>query len=142
MDKKRLFQKVVSFTASFYRVTHELTKDAKADFVTPVQYDILEFITVNQPVTPSEISDCLYISMPNTSRELRKLSEKNLIEKFTDSIDKRKQLVRLSKDGEKMMGEAFALVESHFLTRIKNASEEDLEEIEQAIDILHRKLYY
>jgi DNA-binding MarR family transcriptional regulator len=142
MDKKALFYKCVSFTTSVHRVTHELTKNTKSDSVTPVQYNILEYIAVSQPVTPSEISDCQHISMPNTSRELKKLSEKNLIEKSSDTEDRRKQYIRLSEDGETMMNESFACVEFRFLDRIQNASKEDLEAINHALDILQKKLFY
>ncbi|ETT86196.1 MarR family transcriptional regulator [Viridibacillus sp. FSL R5-0477] len=143
MDKNALFNKWVSFTTSVHSVTHELTKGAKSDSITPVQYNILESITVSQkPVTPSEISDCQHLSMPNTSRELKKLSEKNLIEKLSDTKDRRKQYIRLSKDGEAMMNETFKLVESRFLNRIIHASEEDLEDIDRALDILQSKLFY
>lgn len=142
MDKNALFNKWVSFTTSVHRVTHELTKNAKSDSITPVQYNILEYITVSQPVTPSEISDCQHLSMPNTSRELKKLSEKNLIEKFSDTKDRRKQYIRLSKEGESMMNEAFTLVESRFLNRIQNASKEDLEDIDRALSILQSKLFF
>ncbi|MDF2067455.1 MarR family winged helix-turn-helix transcriptional regulator [Bacillus sp. Cr_A10] len=142
MNKNNLFHKFVAFTTSVHRVTHELTKNAKLDTITPVQYNILEYVYVSQPVTPSEISDCQYMSMPNTSRELKKLSEKNLINKFGDIEDRRKQYIRLSKEGETMMNSAFQLIESDFLKRIKDASKEDLEEIEKALDILHKKVFY
>ncbi|MFB5088857.1 MarR family winged helix-turn-helix transcriptional regulator [Psychrobacillus sp. PGGUH221] len=142
MNKNNLFHKFVAFTSSVHRVTHELTKNAKLDTITPVQYNILEYVYVSQPVTPSEISDCQYMSMPNTSRELKKLSEKNLINKFGDIEDRRKQYIRLSKEGETMMNSAFQLIESDFLKRIKDASKEDLEEIEKALDILHKKVFY
>ena len=142
MDKKALFAKWVSFTTSVHHVTHELTQNVKSDSITPVQYNILEYITVSQPVTPSEISDCLHMSMPNTSRELKKLNEKNLIEKLSDTEDRRKQYVRLSKEGETMMNEALSCVEIRFLNRIKNVSKEDLKDIDRALDILQTKLFY
>jgi hypothetical protein len=41
-----------------------------------------------------------------------------------------------------MMNEAFACIESHFRNRIQNASEEDLEDINLALDILRTKLFY
>lgn len=142
MDKNALFYKLVSFTNSVHRVTHELTKNAKSNSISQVQYNILEYIAVNQPVTPSEINDCQNMAMPNTSRELRQLSEKNLIEKIHNPEDRRKQSIRLTEDGEAMMNESFATIESRFLKRIQNASKEDLEDIEQAIDILQKKLFY
>ncbi len=142
MDKNALFYKLVSFTSSVHRVTQELTKNAKSHSISQVQYNILEYISVSQPVTPSEINDCQNMSMPNTSRELSKLSKKNLIEKLNDTEDRRKQYIRLSSDGEAMMNEAFATIESRFLKRIENASIEDLDDIERALEILQSKLFY
>ena len=46
------------------------------------------------------------------------------------------------RDGEAMMNEAFATIESRFLKRIENASIEDLEDIERALEILQAKLFY
>jgi DNA-binding MarR family transcriptional regulator len=142
MDKKELFYKLVSFTTSVHRVTNELTKNAKPNSISQVQYNILEFIAVSQPVTPSEINDCLNMSISNTSRELSKLSEKKLIEKINDNKDKRKQYIHLSQDGEILMKEVFGTIEARFLNRIQNTSEEDLKEIERAIDTLQEKLFH
>ena len=142
MERNELFYKLVSFSASVHRVTHELTKNAKPDSITQVQYNILEHIAVSQPVTPSEINDCQNMTMSNTSRELSKLNGKNLIKRITDSTDRRKQYIRLSPEGEKIMNEAFADIESRFQKRIDNASEEDLQDIECAIDVLRERLFY
>lgn len=142
MDEKALFTKLVSFTTSVHRVTQELTQNAKSDSITPIQYNILEYVTVSQSVTPSEISDCLHMSMPNTSRELRKLIEKGLIEKIGDTVDRRKHYIRLSNEGETMMKEAFATIEYRFQARIQNASKEDLKEIDRALEILQTKLFF
>lgn len=142
MDKKELFYKLVSFTTSVHRVTNELTKNAKPNSISQVQYNILEFIAVSQPVTPSEINDCLNMSISNTSRELSKLNEKKLIEKINDNKDKRKQHIHLSQDGEVLMKEVFGTIEARFLNRIQNTSEEDLKEIERAIDTLQKKLFH
>ncbi|TXK75380.1 MarR family winged helix-turn-helix transcriptional regulator [Paenibacillus sp. N3.4] len=142
MDKTAFFQKFVAFTTAVHEVTYEITKDAKSDNLTPVQYSILEYLAVSQPVTLSQISDCQHMSMPNTSRELKKLSEKNLCEKFEVAEDRRKQYIRLSKEGQAMMNEAFKRIEGRFLQRIKGASEDDLDEIDHALDVLLSKVFH
>lgn len=55
---------------------------------------------------------------------------------------RRKQYIRLSAEGEAMMSETFNSLESLFLSRLQIASKEDLQDIEQAIDILQIKLFY
>lgn len=140
MGRETLFKKMIAFITSIHQVKHELTKDAKPSSITQGQYNILELITVNQPISPSEISDCLNLSKSNTSRELSKLSEKNLIYKGNDVKDQRKQFIHLSKEGEYLMNEAFELIKSRFSRRLKHLSKADLDEIEQAMQTLNEKL--
>lgn len=142
MDKNILFQKFVTFTTAVHQVTHDMTKDVRSESLTPVQYKILEYIAVSQPVTLSEISDCMHMSMPNTSRELRKLTEKQLCEKIADAEDRRKQSIRLSNEGHAMMGEVFQHIESQLTQRIGTVSDEDLKEIERALDVLMSRVFY
>ncbi|GAV15588.1 MULTISPECIES: MarR family winged helix-turn-helix transcriptional regulator [Paenibacillus] len=141
MDKKALFHQFVSFTTSVHEVTHELTRDIKPEDITPVQYRILEYIAVSQPVTLSQISDCMHMSMPNTSRELKKLTEKHLCEKLESTDDRRKQLIQLSEAGQAMMDEAFGRISERFFERIKNSSEEDLKDIQRALEILQSHVF-
>ncbi|MBG9454014.1 MarR family transcriptional regulator [Lysinibacillus sphaericus] len=141
MDKKQLFHQFVAFTAAVHQVTHELTQNVKIDNITPVQYKILEYIKVSQPVTPTEISDCQHMSLPNTSRELRKLQERKFIEKISDTEDRRKHYVCLTVDGEKIMEEAFACIEERFQQLIQHTSKKDLEDIHHALNILDEKVF-
>lgn len=141
MDKKALFHQFVSFTTSVHEVTHELTRDIKPEDITPVQYRILEYIAVSQPVTLSQISDCMHMSMPNTSRELKKITEKDLCEKLESTDDRRKQMIQLSEAGQAMMDEAFGRISERFFERIKNSSEEDLKDIQRALEILQSHVF-
>lgn len=141
MDHSALFQKFVAFTADVHEVSHELTRGVKSEDVTPVQYKILEYMMVSQPVTPSEIADCVDLSLPNTSRELRKLTEKGLCEKATDDADRRRQLFRLSTDGQAMMGRVFAQAQQGFEHRIAGLTAEELKALEAALELLQRKVF-
>lgn len=142
MNQPSLFQKFVAFSASVHEVSNDMSVDVRSAALTPVQYKILEYIAVSEPVTLSQISECMHMSMPNTSRELRKLGEQRLCEKITDDEDRRKQLIRLSPDGQAMMNEAFGLIERRFEGRIGHLSGEERKEIEQALDLLHSKVFY
>ncbi|MFJ7918868.1 MarR family winged helix-turn-helix transcriptional regulator [Lysinibacillus fusiformis] len=141
MDKRSLFHQFVTFTANVHQVTHELTQNVTVANITPLQYKILEYIKVSQPVTPTEISECQHMSLPNTSRELRKLQDQNLIEKWNDTEDRRKQYIRLSIEGEKMMEAAFACIEERFLQLIQHATQEDIKDIQHALSILEQKVF-
>jgi len=141
LDKSSLFHQFVTFTATVHQVTHDLTQNVTVANITPLQYKILEYIKVSHPVTPTEISECQHMSLSNTSRELRKLQEQNLIEKFNDTEDRRKQYIRLSDEGDKMMEEAFACIEERFLQLIQHATQNDLKDIQHALNVLEQKIF-
>jgi len=141
-EKQALFHKFVTFTAAVHQVSSEMSKEIKTEGITPVQYRILEYLAVSRPVTISEISDCQHMSMPNTSRELKKLTEKKLCEKMTAEGDQRKQYIRLSKEGEALMQGAFQQIEAKFMQRVQFATDEELREIEQALAVLQTKIFY
>ncbi|MBB6672042.1 MarR family winged helix-turn-helix transcriptional regulator [Cohnella nanjingensis] len=142
MDTNGLFRKFVAFTASVHQVKHEFTKDIRLDEITPLQYSMLEYIAVSQPVTLSDISDCLFMSMPNTSRELKKLSDKRLCEKLAVAGDRRKHAIRLSPQGQAMMDGVFGQMEARFMARTQDATPELLAEIEHALDVLQASVFY
>ncbi|MCM2674132.1 MarR family winged helix-turn-helix transcriptional regulator [Alkalicoccobacillus plakortidis] len=137
-----LFNRFIAFTASVHEVKHEITKNVRSRSLTSVQYGIMEYVFVSQPVNPSEISDCQHISLPNTSRELKKLHAMNLIEKVMDKQDGRKHTIVLSVEGKRMMSEIFSEIELLFNKKIEHASAQDLEEIKKALDVLEKKVFY
>ncbi|KYG28212.1 MarR family winged helix-turn-helix transcriptional regulator [Alkalihalobacillus trypoxylicola] len=139
MDRGELFQQFVRFTASVHQVTNDMTKEIRIENITSVQYKILEFITVSQPVTLSEISECLHLSLPNSSRELKKLIQSQLCEKMIDPNDRRKFDIRLTEDGTELMNKVFQQLELKFNERINNLTESELKEIQEAIIILQTK---
>jgi len=118
-----------------------MSKDVKTDDITPVQYKIMEYLAVSPPALLSEISDCMNMSMPNTSRELKKLTEQQLVHKVVDTIDRRKYYIHLSEQGRAMMDEAFAQIYTQFEKRIEGVSDKELEEIEQALRTLQSKFF-
>lgn len=142
MDKQALLQKFVTFTTAVHRTTHDFAKDLQLEDVTPIQYKMLEYIAVSQPVTLSSISDCVHMSMPNTSRELKKLSDKQLCEKTAGTDDRRKQMIRLSEKGQALMDGAFSHMQAQIERRVGDLSEERLKEIERALDLLQRHVFY
>ncbi|WP_058306362.1 MarR family winged helix-turn-helix transcriptional regulator [Gracilibacillus massiliensis] len=141
MDKSKLFQQFVRFTTSVHQVTNDLTKEINIENITTVQYKILEFITVSQPVTLSEISECLHLSLPNSSRELKKLIQSQLCEKIVDPDDRRKFDIHLTEKGTELMDNVFHQLELKFQEQISNLTDSELKEIEEAMKILQTKFF-
>lgn len=140
VSKEVLFDQLASLIASAHQLHFEMTKDLPMDDITPLQYEILEFLSVKQPITLSQLSECKGMSMPNTSREIKKLTDKGLCEKLDDAEDRRKQYVRLSASGEARMAECFAHMKQLFMQRVEGAQDTELAKISEAIGILKATL--
>ncbi|WP_231512588.1 MarR family winged helix-turn-helix transcriptional regulator [Bacillus sp. MB2021] len=142
LDERQFFQKFITFTASVHQLKHALTNDLRPTNLTPIQYNILEYISINEPAILSDISSCHQMSLPNTSRELKNLMEKNLINKFIDEKDRRKQYIVLSDEGKEVMKLVFHEVEQILKKRIDTLSGEQLQEIATAMELLQNKVFY
>jgi len=141
MDHKALFPQIVSFIASVHQVKHDLTKEISIDGITPVQYGILELLAVDQPMTLSQICECRDMSMPNASRELKKLIDNGLCIKFSTDEDRRKQYISLSPHGEEVMEQAFAHIWKQLQLRLESISSEQLAELPKAMELLQHTLF-
>ncbi|MBW4838707.1 MAG: MarR family transcriptional regulator [Paenibacillaceae bacterium] len=131
----------VAFLTAVSAEIDEVTHILKPEGLTPVQFTMLGFIGVNRRVTPSLISERMPMSMPNTSRELKKLREKGLCERVEDPKDRRKQYVRLSREGEGLINDVFAQIEDRFHERVKLLTDKDRLAISQAMELLHTKVF-
>ncbi|MCR8642916.1 MarR family winged helix-turn-helix transcriptional regulator [Paenibacillus sp. N1-5-1-14] len=138
----QLFQKFIRFTTAVHEITTDMTKGINVDSVTPIQYRILEYIYVSEDVTLSQISECINMSMPNASREVKKLTGKELCEKITDNQDRRKQYIRLSTKGQTCMDIAFQEIEVRFKQRIESLTEDELLQVGKALDLLQTKVFH
>lgn len=140
-SKQAFFQQTVAFIASVHSMHYEMTKTMPLHGLTSLQYELLEFLAVEQPLTPSRISECKGISMPNTSRELRKLTEMGLCERLSDATDRRKQYIRLTASGEKYMADAFAHMQAELWKRLEDVDDSGLEQIAEAMALLQEKVF-
>lgn len=140
MDRNEaLFEQMAAFIVSVHQVHYELTKDMPLPGITPLQYEILEFLTVYPTSTTlSRLSECKGLSLPNASREVKKLTELGLCAKVGDPKDRRVHYIRLSPLGEQYMGEAFDHMKKAFFRRVEGLDEEERARAEEAMALLVR----
>ncbi len=140
MSKTTLFKNFTTFVNLIYGFTENIKKDLKSDLVTPQQNEILLCLNANHEISVSEVSGILDLNLPNTSRELKKLTELELIKKKPDPKDKRKSIIMLSDKGRMMMAELFSVVEKDFDNTFAKLSEDEALELEKAFQLIEDKL--
>ncbi|MGM0964401.1 MAG: MarR family winged helix-turn-helix transcriptional regulator [Bacillota bacterium] len=141
MKHPHFFKEFVAFASTFSELKHDLMNKVKPANLTTLQYLILEQLAVSEPLTPSEIADCQHMSLPNVSRELKKLHEKQFIDKKEDPVDKRKHVITLSDQGRACMNEAFMHIEKMLIDRLSSSDIEQVDDIVQALRLLNRTIF-
>ncbi|MGX9291139.1 MarR family winged helix-turn-helix transcriptional regulator [Bacillus sp. A015] len=141
MKNPHFFKEFVAFATTFSERKHDLMNKVKPSDLTPLQYLILEQLAVSEPLTPSQIADCQHMSLPNVSRELKKLHEKQFIDREEDRDDKRKHVIMLSEKGRACMNEAFQHIESMLIGSLSSSEIEQMDDIVQALRLLNQTIF-
>ncbi|WLF29089.1 MarR family winged helix-turn-helix transcriptional regulator [Bacillus altitudinis] len=141
MKNPHFFKEFVAFASTFSELKHAMMSKIKPSDLTTLQYLILEQLAVSEPLTPSEIADCQHMSLPNVSRELKKLHEKQFIDRQEDKDDKRKHVIMLSKKGRACMDKAFQQIESMLMDSLSPSDQNQMDDIVQALRLLNQTIF-
>lgn len=132
--------KLRTFGTGFSKITHRLLTEIKPEDVTLLQFEILYLLYTEDSPTFGRIGACVGMSLPNTSREVKKLMEKKLVTKRADLKDKRVHFVELSPAGTELMDECSARLERLIAEQFAHLNPEETAEVMKALDLLSKKL--
>lgn len=76
------------------------------------------------------------MSLPNTSREIKKLTERGFVYKYTDKKDRRKTYIQLTDTGTNLMNSVSTCMEERFSNSISNLSDAELKKIEASLECM------
>lgn len=124
------------------KVLFELQNGTKPVSITQVQFKILEYLYFNDCKDLSCISECMYLSMPNASREVKKLTEQKLLTKKQDSNDKRRYQIRLTNEGKELMDDVLNQLRIKANEKYGNLSQEDQKRLQTHMDVIIKELLF
>lgn len=99
------------------------------------QRHILYYIDSRSGLSIQELAALLYVDQSTMSRNIKKLEQAGLVETYQDETDKRRKLITLSVQGEKLLAEATESINNTIsnISEILNANE-----IETIIDSVRK----
>lgn len=71
--------------------------------ITEQQWRVLRVLEEDGPMEPTRIADQACLLLPSLTRILQKLEQKNLIRRRPDATDRRRQIVRITPAGAKVV---------------------------------------
>lgn len=110
--KQEFIATVFKFFVSSQKTLYEFTFGTRPNETTQIQYNILEMLYFTPGKQLMDIGECLGLSMPNASREIKKLTEKGYMKKEQDTTDRRNHHLYLTQNGQQIVkGSLDAVVE-------------------------------
>ncbi|MCB1342249.1 MAG: homoprotocatechuate degradation operon regulator HpaR [Pseudooceanicola sp.] len=73
--------------------------------ITEQQWRVLRVLQEDGPMEPTRIADQACLLLPSLTRMLQKLEEKKLIQRKPDKTDRRRQIVKITAKGSKVIDE-------------------------------------
>ena len=76
--------------------------------ITEQQWRVLRVLDEFGPSDPTRIADAASLLLPSLTRILQKLDAKRLIERSTDPVDRRRQIVQITPAGSRLIADNLA----------------------------------
>lgn len=131
---------LLQFGIRFSQLSGDLLGIAKPDMLTPVQFEVLQVIGHQSNVSLSSLCVCTKLSLPNGSREVRKLTELGLVSKTSSANDKRQTFLALTELGQTVLGGAYQKLSAEAWGRYGHYSTVELDDLAQCLRKLTSKL--
>jgi len=141
MLKKEFIDTIFQFFIGSQQTAHYLKDNTMPDELTQVQYNILEMLYFTPTKGVSDFASCLHLSMPNASRETKKLVEKGFLVKEQDGQDKRKQNLHITEKGKKTMDKTIQLIVENINSLQGHLNENDQDEIMHSMQNIIDKFF-
>jgi DNA-binding MarR family transcriptional regulator len=118
----------------------ELSRGARPEEVTGVQYKILAYLNFEGPKNVSEIAECIDLTLSNASREIRALNSKNYIVKIPNSKDKRVTDIQISDKGRALVAQTLGKIIQNSELRYQSLGREEQLALIQPLELIIEKL--
>lgn len=114
MAEQNFFGTLVEVTVEIHRIETLLAPEEQKIPVTSLQLSALRVLYFGGAMSLSGLCECLGVSLPNGSREIKHLAELGLVSKQPDTQDKRLVKLRVTPEGQEFIQKSFQMMEEKF----------------------------
>jgi DNA-binding MarR family transcriptional regulator len=135
-----LTERAAHLRTAIVRTARRLRQEAAAETsgLTPTSVAALATIERHGPMTPSEIADIERVKRPTITRTLGCLEGEGLIDRAPDPEDRRSALVSVNGAGRERLRRLRKRKNAYLARRMRDLSDEEVETLERAAEILER----
>lgn len=135
-----LTERAAQLRTAIVRTARRLRQEAASEVsgLTPTSVAALATIERHGPMTPSEIADIERVKRPTITRTLGCLEREGLIDRTPDPDDRRSALVSVNGAGRERLRRLRKRKNAYLARRMRDLSDEEVETLERAAEILER----
>lgn len=138
-DKKKVIQEIISFYTAFEKEVLDVFPTDILE-ISPILFRALREIYFNTDITSSVLAKRLSITVPNTSRCLKQLSDLGYVIKVKDKNDRRVTHIKLTDNGLELVEKSTSLVDDLILKKLSVLQLDELVELSEAFSTVTKLL--
>jgi len=127
--KHELIASIKSFYAIFQKEVLDMIPANNRSGLSPLLYRIIHEIHLTDSINLAELSNRLSVSVPNASRDVRKLTEQGYLQKVRDEKDKRITHLSLTDKGNALVQESLRNMNEIFFKQLDQFQPTDVEHL-------------
>lgn len=133
--KRKIAQEIISFYTIFQKEVLDMFPDEIIE-ISPLLYKALREIYFNKNITSSLLAKRLSITVPNTSRCLKQLSDWNYIIRVKDKNDRRITHIKLTKSGLALIEKSIRSIDDLMLNKLSILELDELVKLSKAFSTI------
>lgn len=138
-DKKKVIQEIISFYTAFEKEVLDVFPTDILE-ISPILFRALREIYFSTDITSSVLAKRLSITVPNTSRCLKQLSDLGYVIKVKDKNDRRVTHIKLTDNGLELVEKSTSLVDDLILKKLSVLQLDELVELSGAFSTVTKLL--
>lgn len=109
-------------------INRKIIRDFKSNAIalTPEQWLVLQFLSYKDGISQQALANAMFKDKPSITRLLDNLEKNSLIARLADKVDKRNNLIHITKSGSVIHQKAKEIVLKSLKTALQGISEEEI----------------
>lgn len=140
MLNDEFMQTIFQFISETNALSYNISKDHKPENITLLQYNLLEYLYLNDGVSLKKICSHMSMSIGSTRREISKLIDLGYIHKEKDIDDKRLIKLYINRKGKLLLDECFFQFVKDVNKKYEYLSEEEQINLSECMKYIIKKL--
>jgi DNA-binding MarR family transcriptional regulator len=141
MTEDDVFRRAAAFISNIHSIESDLAQLIQDQELTPLQQNMLRILYFAGPKNLSSLSQCMNMNLPNSSREVKRLSEAGLILKGSSPFDRRVTQLTLTDSGKRKVEEGLELMKESLFSSSGEWTPHRIERVLSSLTILEDELF-